>query len=211
MADSHAALMDRTYRRQRHIYDLTRRFFLFGRDHAIRAMDPPPGGSVLEIACGTGRNLARIDALVPGCRLYGLDISQEMLRSARARLGSRAMLAAGDATQFDAQALFGRDGFDRILISYAVSMIPDWAGTLREGVRHLAPGGALHVVDFHDLGGYPAPFRRAHRAWLSRFHVTPRLDLGAAVARIGVETGCAVDHVTLYRGYAQAAVLKRPA
>jgi trans-aconitate methyltransferase len=42
---------------------------------------------VLELGCGTGRNLDRIARRWPGMRLHGIDISREMLASARARLG----------------------------------------------------------------------------------------------------------------------------
>ena len=38
-ADSnHAALMNSIYRRQRHIYDFTRKYYLFGRDRLIGMM-----------------------------------------------------------------------------------------------------------------------------------------------------------------------------
>ena len=37
MSDA-ALLMDRMYRRQRHIYDATRKFYLLGRDGAIAAL-----------------------------------------------------------------------------------------------------------------------------------------------------------------------------
>ena len=50
----HSALMDRTYRYQRFIYDLTRRYFLLGRDRSIRELDVPANANVLEVACGTG-------------------------------------------------------------------------------------------------------------------------------------------------------------
>ena len=46
-ADASGA-MDRMYRRQRHIYDLTRKFYLLGRDELIAGLKPPPGGAVLE-------------------------------------------------------------------------------------------------------------------------------------------------------------------
>ena len=45
MLDS-AAAMDAIYRRQRFIYDLTRRPYLFGRDQMVAELEPPPGGSV---------------------------------------------------------------------------------------------------------------------------------------------------------------------
>ena len=99
----HAALMDGVYRYQRHVYDVTRKFYLLGRDHLIGKLQPPAGGSVLEIGCGTGRNLAAAAARYPCAQLYGIDISAEMLKSAGrtlARSGAmaRTRLALGDAT-----------------------------------------------------------------------------------------------------------------
>ncbi|MDE2620627.1 MAG: class I SAM-dependent methyltransferase, partial [Sphingomonadales bacterium] len=92
--------MDAVYRRQRHIYDLTRKYYLFGRDPMLDALGLPATGvgcSVLEIGCGTGRNLARVQRRWGDAALFGIDISAEMLKSARARLGDRAVLAIGDA------------------------------------------------------------------------------------------------------------------
>ena len=42
MADA-AALMDRMYRHQRHVYDLTRKYYLAGRDEAIARLRPGTG------------------------------------------------------------------------------------------------------------------------------------------------------------------------
>jgi S-adenosylmethionine-diacylgycerolhomoserine-N-methlytransferase len=206
---SHAALMDATYRRQRLIYDLTRAYYLLGRDHLIANLAPPPGARILEVACGTGRNLDRIAAAYPDCELYGLDISEEMLRSARAKLGARATLAQADACRFDPMALFGVPGFDRIVLSYSLSMIPDWTGALSEAARHLAPRGELHIVDFGTQERLPGWFRRGLRAWLARFHVTPRDDLHAVLHRVAGELGGAIACQTLYRDYAQYGALTR--
>lgn len=183
-APDHAALMDRVYRGQRHIYDLTRKYYLFGRDRLIRELECRPGMAVLELGCGTGRNLELIARTWPGARLHGLDISGEMLKNARKRLGAQAFLALGDATGFDPEALFVRPGFDRIVLSYAVSMIPDWQAALARAATALAPGGTLHVVDFGDGEGLPGPLRRLLDGWLARFHVTPRRDLPDAAERL---------------------------
>ena len=173
----HASLMDSVYRSQRHIYDATRKYYLFGRDRMIAGLDLPPGGTVLEIGCGTGRNLALIGRRWPGARLFGLDISAEMLKSAQAKLGEDASLALGDATRFDPGDLFGRAQFDRVVLSFATSMIPEWTAALAQAAALVAPGGSLHIVDFGDMRGIPAPLRAMLKAWLTRFHVTPRLDL----------------------------------
>jgi S-adenosylmethionine-diacylgycerolhomoserine-N-methlytransferase len=126
----HAALMDEVYRGQRHIYDFTRKYYLFGRDTLIEGLGAQPGMRVLEVACGTGRNLAKIAKAWPGVQLFGLDISAEMLKSARAALGADARLGEGDACSFDAGALLGEPQFDRIVLSYSLSMIPDWEGAM---------------------------------------------------------------------------------
>jgi S-adenosylmethionine-diacylgycerolhomoserine-N-methlytransferase len=188
----HGALMDRVYRRQKHIYDLTRKFYLFGRDRLIAELDARPGASVLELGCGTGRNLAQIGARWPRVALHGLDISREMLAQAGAKLGDRAFLAAGDATAFDPVALFGRAHFDHVVLSYALSMIPDWQGTIAHAATLLAPGGRLHVVDFGDLDGMPRPFAGLLRRWLSVFHVTPRDAMGVFATRLAHGNGLAI-------------------
>src|SRR5438309_759689 len=126
-----AQAMDRMYRRQRHIYDLTRKFYLLGRDELIESLQPPPGGAVLEIACGTGRNLIRAARLYPGARLYGFDVSEEMLATAGAHVAAaglqgRIALGCADATDFDPRKMFGVAEFDRVFVSYALSMIPPW-------------------------------------------------------------------------------------
>ena len=46
---SHAQLMDKVYRRQRHFYDLTRKYYLLGRDRLVREMAVRDGESVVEI------------------------------------------------------------------------------------------------------------------------------------------------------------------
>ena len=64
--------LNNLYRFQRHFYDLTRRFFLFGRDDWLRQMRVQPTESVLEVGCGTGRNILKLSRLVPQARLFGL-------------------------------------------------------------------------------------------------------------------------------------------
>ncbi len=204
---SHAALMDEVYRGQRHIYDLTRKYYLFGRDTLIAGLDAKPRARVLEVACGTGRNLAKIGKAWPGVRLYGLDISAEMLKSARATLGTGARLGEGDACCFEPQALLGEPAFERIVLSYSLSMIPDWEGALDHAAGLLADGGALHIVDFGDLAGLPSPFAALLRGWLARFHVAPRMGLPEAAARIAAARGLALSSRRGPLGYYQLHVL----
>ena len=207
-APTHAALMDEVYRGQRHIYDFTRKYYLFGRDTLIAGLDARPGMRVLEVACGTGRNLAKVAKAWPGVRLFGLDISAEMLKSARAALGDDARLGEGDACAFDPQTLLGEPAFERIVLSYSLSMIPDWQGALKHAAGQLAPGGSLHVVDFGDLGGLPGPFRRALRAGLAKFHVAPRTDLPIVAAAVAATRGLTLESKRGPLGYYQFHVLE---
>ena len=208
-----AGLMDRMYRRQRHIYDLTRKFYLLGRDQLIETLAPPADARVLEIGCGTGRNLIRAARMYPAMRAYGIDISAEMLSTARgqierAGLKGRVAVARGDATDFDPTALFGVGGFDRIFVSYALSMIPPWRETIEHAATLLAPGGSVHIVDFGDQQGLPPAFRIALRRWLELFSVHPRVTLEADLAAFARARAMTLDFVPLYRRYAFLAVLQ---
>jgi S-adenosylmethionine-diacylgycerolhomoserine-N-methlytransferase len=209
----HAFLMDRVYRRQRHFYDATRKYYLLGRDPMLSGLDVPKDGSALEIGCGTGRNLVKAARLYPGAQIFGIDISSEMLRSAGrsiadAGLQGRARLAYADATSFDSRKTFGRANFDRIFISYSLSMIPQWRDVMRAAIGLLAPGGELHVVDFGDQNGMPRWFRIALFRWLAAFQVTPRRDLFQMSSVIAAETGRRADFRRLYRGFAWVAVIR---
>jgi S-adenosylmethionine-diacylgycerolhomoserine-N-methlytransferase len=215
--DDAAHRMDRMYRLQRRIYDPTRRWYLLGRDRLIRELDPPPGGTVLEIACGTARNLVRIGETWPDTTLYGVDVSAEMLKSAhanrrRAGLQQRMTLAPADATDFDPVAcLNGPARFDRVVIAYALSMIPDWPAAIDHAITLLAPGGSLHVVDFDVMQAWPRPARAAMSAWLARFDVTPRPEALDALAERGRRRGAVPTSCTLVGGYASLTHLRMPA
>lgn len=207
----HAEQMDRMYRYQRHIYDLTRKYYLLGRDRTIDGLALTPHQSLLEIGCGTGRNLLLAHRRYPEASLFGLDISAEMLGSARVNfrgLKAQPVLEVGDATTFESR-MFGRDGFDRILISYALSMIPDWEKALDSALAALVPGGSLHIVDFGQQEHLPRWVGAALKAWLARFHVTPRARLREALEDRLARTDADMIFQELYGGYAWHAMVRR--
>jgi S-adenosylmethionine-diacylgycerolhomoserine-N-methlytransferase len=201
------------YRYQRYIYDFTRKYYLFGRDTLIRDLHAQPGASVLEVGCGTGRNLTMIGDLYPEARLFGLDISAEMLATARAKLRRYGrpdtILRVADATNFTASA-FAEAGFDRIVISYALSMIPNWERAIDAAIAALSPGGSLHIADFGQQEGWPGGFRRVLQAWLRRFHVTPRETLFDVMRQKAESNGATLELKSIGRGYAWLAVYRRP-
>jgi S-adenosylmethionine-diacylgycerolhomoserine-N-methlytransferase len=216
MSDAHAFHMDRMYAWQRHIYDLTRKPYLLGRDHLIRQLAPPAGGSVLEIGCGTGRNMARVGALYPDCALYGVDISTVMLEEARKTfvrtgLSRRACIARADAAHFDPALLFNLAHFDRIFFSYSLSMIPQWREALALALSLLASNGSLHVVDFGAQEGLPAAAKKLLRAWLAHFSVAPRDEAAAALRDMADAHAMRMSVMSLRRGYATYFSVKRGA
>jgi S-adenosylmethionine-diacylgycerolhomoserine-N-methlytransferase len=215
MSDT-AALMDRMYRRQRHIYDLSRKFYLLGRDEAIARLRPAAGDKVLEIGCGTGRNLVKLARAYPEARLFGADVSREMLATAaastaRAGLASRIALAQADATAFDPRRLFGCASFERVMISYALSMISPWREALDQALDLVAPSGSLEIVDFGDCAGLPRPFKAGLKCWLAAFDVSPRDDLARAFEELAADRGMTCEIESWFRGYATLAVARRAA
>ena len=213
-SEQHARRMDGIYGTQRHLYDTTRRYFLLGRKELIGGLVPPSGGTVLEVGCGTAWNLIETARLYDDVQLYGLDISEAMLATAKykvaaAGLADRIHLAQADATGFKPAELFDCAAFDRIFISYALSMIPNWRDAVDRSARMLAPGGELHIVDFGRCGGLPRLFRAALRTWLAWFDVEPRRDLEPALVRIAARLDLEPEFAPLYREYATLAVLRR--
>jgi demethylmenaquinone methyltransferase/2-methoxy-6-polyprenyl-1,4-benzoquinol methylase len=115
------------------------------RAAAARIVPPQEGMKVLDIGCGTGSQLAFYDK--PGCQVYGIDLSQPMLRVARSKLGERAGLSIGDALQIPHQ----ERTFNLVISSLFIHQLhPDQrTAMLEEAVRVLKPEGQILLVDFH--------------------------------------------------------------
>ncbi|MFZ4763418.1 MAG: class I SAM-dependent methyltransferase [Roseimicrobium sp.] len=164
-----ASNIERYYRFHSMIYDATRWTFLFGRntilDLVARHGQPK---HILEIGCGTGRNLTALARRFPEARLTGLDLSEAMLDLAR-----RKSAALGDRITFVQQRydapLSTTPQYDLVLCSYALTMFnPGWDVAIDCAAQDLIPGGLLAIVDFHD-SATPA-FKR----WMGVNHV--RMD-----------------------------------
>jgi S-adenosylmethionine-diacylgycerolhomoserine-N-methlytransferase len=182
-----AVKMDRMYRYQRHFYDLTRRHYLLGRDRLLNEMVVNGGDSILEVGCGTGRNLIRLGQMYPGARLYGLDAAQEMLKTCNRKmeaaglgigLGSRIMLRQGLAEDLSYDETFGLEApFDLIFFSYSLSMIPTWRDALDVAIKNLKPSGNMLILDFGDGTDLPKWLRFTVKKWLALFDVHYRPEM----------------------------------
>lgn len=158
------------YRLHSRIYDATRWTFLFGRDEVVRRAAlhvAHPPRRILEVGCGTGRNLERLAKRFPEADITGVDLCGSMLDRARRKGALRGDRVALLEAAYDAPLASG--SFDLVLFSYALTMFgPHMRPALDAAMEDLAPGGLLAVADFHDM---PV---RAFRAWMGMNHV--RLD-----------------------------------
>jgi len=104
-----------------------------------------PGGSALDLACGTGsltRDLAK--KVGPDGHVLGIDFSKEMLRAARSRPTLNVAYRLGDAT--DLQNV-PSDSFDAATIAYGARNIPDLDALFSEMARVLKPGGVAVCLE----------------------------------------------------------------
>jgi len=168
--------LERYYRFQSTIYDATRWLFLFGREAMLSEIRRAHPGAVeiVEIGCGTGRNLERLATIFPEASITGIDLSPDMLaRAARrtARFGRRVTLQR----KIQRGSLQARP--DVILCSYSLSMMnPGWDEVVAAAAASLAASGILAVVDFHDT---PARWFRAH---MGKHHVRMEAHLLPALS-----------------------------
>jgi S-adenosylmethionine-diacylgycerolhomoserine-N-methlytransferase len=167
---SEPAGLERYYRFHSRIYDATRWSFLFGRTALIEGVATLAASTtdILEIGCGTGRNLVPLCRRFPAARITGVDLSGAMLERARTNLGPQLSRVTLLEQTYD-RPLGAEPSFDLIVFSYCLSMInPGWDRAIEHAGTDLRPGGRIAVVDFHESDF--AAFKR----WMGLNHV--RMD-----------------------------------
>jgi S-adenosylmethionine-diacylgycerolhomoserine-N-methlytransferase len=142
--------VEKYYRFHSCIYDATRWSFLFGRTAIIKDFAAAAPRRILEVGCGTGRNLVELARRFPQAQITGVDLSAPMLDLARGKtagFGPRLQLLHQAYTA----PLSDPPGYDLVLFSYALSMFnPGYDAALAAARSDLVPGGRIAVVDFHD-------------------------------------------------------------
>lgn len=143
--------IEQYYRLHSRIYDATRWSFLFGRTAILNDIAAIPAPArILEVGCGTGKNLVALARRFPQATVTGVDLSERMLALARGKtacFGQRVRLEH----RAYAASLGEPPAFDLVLFSYALSMFnPGFDTAIAAAHRDLVPGGHIAVVDFHD-------------------------------------------------------------
>ena len=163
--DSYQQQLEAFYSRQASGYDNFRARLLAGRGLLVNELSPSPGESLVELGAGTGSNLSFLEKQLAGLGQVTLvDLCPSLLSLARHRwVGVRNVVCE----EADACTWQPAEPVDIVLLSYSLSMIPDWLSALRNASRMLKPGGRIGVCDFHVGDGS----RRgvAGHGWISRW------------------------------------------
>jgi ubiquinone/menaquinone biosynthesis C-methylase UbiE len=117
------------------------------REKAAERLQLKPGDRVLEIGCGTGRNLRPLQAAVgPAGTVYGVDISNGMLTEAR-ELCARNRWSNVNLIQQDALEFAAPEPLDGVMFGLSYNTIPHHLAVLHHAWSLLRPGGRLVVMD----------------------------------------------------------------
>jgi len=138
------------------------------RKRAVDQLKLRRGDRVLEVGCGTGRNFPYLrDAVGLEGRIYGVDLSKEMLRRARKlchrRQWTNVVLIEADAANF-----VSRELFDGVLFSFSYNVMPHHRSVLRQVWKQLRPGGQLVIVDARLPPGLFGKLIQPFATWLMK-------------------------------------------
>lgn len=155
-------------------YDRFRERLLQGRAEMIESLDLPPQARVVELGGGTGRNAEFFGGELPRiASIEIVDLCAPLLTQAHERAQRIPQLRVVEA---DATTYQPAQPVDVVILSYALTMIPDWRAAMSNAIAMLKPGGVLGVVDFYvspalrvaaDCAQHGALTRRFWPAWFS--------------------------------------------
>ncbi len=145
-----------------------------------------PGLTVLDVGCGLGGS-ARYLAEKYGCRVTGVDLTQEYIETAQALAAMVGLAGQAEFRQANALELpFPDETFDVAWTEHAQMNIPDKEGFFRELARVVTPGGR---VAFHDVFSGPGGEPRFPVPWAEApdiSHLAAADEVRALLERMGL-------------------------
>ena len=128
-------------------YDFITRVISYGMDRRWKRLGVtraamPDNAMVLDLASGTGDFSRMVQEKLPGARSVAVDLTENMLRLARAHGLDEAVCS--DATTLP----FADASFDCVFIGYGLRNFPCLRTALREIKRVTKPGGLMVSLDF---------------------------------------------------------------
>lgn len=137
--------VEKIYRRWAPVYDLVfGGVFERGR-RAVVAASERVGRRILEVGVGTGLSLPFYSE---ESSVFGIDVSEEMLRKARARVRAERLRHVERLSIMDAEALdFADASFDAVVAQCVVNTVPNPELALEEFARVLRPGGEIILLN----------------------------------------------------------------
>lgn len=138
------------YQFQSTIYDATRWAFLFGRNQILDYVpfnEQPK--EIIEVGCGTGRNLKMLHNKYPKAHITGIDVSSDMLGIASKKTQNNSLITLEERTYCNGTPV--EKAPDLVLFSYVLTMInPQYSDCIIQAYKDLKRGGKIAVVDFHS-------------------------------------------------------------
>lgn len=140
-------------------------FFRAYKRETFSLMQLGAAASAADVGCGTGEDARQMAELVGKAgRVVGFDISEAMLKEARAR--HEASVPNLQFVQCSANDLKAPSAsFDAVRADRVLTHVPDTMGALREMVRVVKPGGRVVVSEPDMLGCW---VNSAHHATSTR-------------------------------------------
>ena len=147
------------------------------RGKAVSRLELKPGSRVLEVGCGTGRNLSPLlEAVGAEGQVYGVDLSEGMLAEAK-ELCARQEWRNVQLIQSDAAEYVLPEPVDGVIFSLSYAVIPHHQAALRHAWTQLRPGGCLVIMDAKLPSGIPGKLLHPFVVWTSRLTVLGNPDL----------------------------------
>jgi len=117
------------------------------RKKAVNALKLNPEDNVIEIGCGTGRNLDMLSkAVAPGGKVYGIDVSENMLKKAM-ELKEKKNLSNVELICTDAGSYEFPGNINEVLFSLSYAVMSERKEIISKLWRKLSPGGRIVIMD----------------------------------------------------------------